>query len=252
MAPILEIKGITKKFGNLVALDNVDLDVDEEEILGLIGPNGAGKTTLFNVITGHYKPNSGKVVFEGKDVTGWPPHEIARMGIVKTHQIVRPFSDLTVLENVTVAALFGRERMSTRDARRKALEAIEFVGLSQKDDELASMLNVHEKKMLELARALAASPKIVLLDEVLAGLNPAEVANALDIVRRLRDERRITIIIVEHVMHAVMNIAERIAVLHYGRKIAEGKPEEVANDHEVITAYLGDPELALKFVRRER
>ncbi len=249
---ILKVEGVTKRFGGLVALSNVTFDVYREEILGLIGPNGAGKTTLFNVITGVYKPDAGRVVFKGIDITGWRPHKIARLGIARTHQIVKPFGDLTVLENTMIGALFGKrhKEISEDEARRIASEVLDFVGLGDKKDLPARVLNVQEKKRLELARALAEEPELLLLDEVLAGLTPTEVKKMLDLLERIRRERRITIIMIEHVMHAVMNLADRIVVLHFGRKLAEGTPEEVANNPEVVTAYLGDPELALRFVRR--
>jgi branched-chain amino acid transport system ATP-binding protein len=247
---ILSVKGITKRFGGLVALDNVSFDVRRYEILGLIGPNGAGKTTLFNVINGVYKPESGKVLFKGIDITGWPPHKIARLGIARTHQIVKPFPELTVKENTMIGALFGKRWLSEREASRIADEVLDLVELKDKADLLARSLNVQEKKRLELARALASEPELLLLDEVLAGLTPAEVSHMLEILRRVRKEKGVTMIMVEHVMHAVMEISDRIVVLHFGKKIAEGTPEEVANDPNVVTAYLGDPELALKFVKR--
>ena len=249
---ILRVEGVTKRFGGLVALSNVTFDVYREEILGLIGPNGAGKTTLFNVITGVYKPEAGKVYFKGIDITGWKPHKIARLGIARTHQIVKPFGDLTVLENTMIGALFGRrhKEISEDEARKIATEVLDFVGLGDKKELPARVLNVQEKKRLELARALAEEPELLLLDEVLAGLTPTEVKRMLDLLEKIRRERRITIIMIEHVMHAVMNLADRIVVLHFGRKLAEGTPEEVANNPEVITAYLGDPELALRFVKR--
>ena len=251
---ILRVEGVTKRFGGLVALNNVTFDVYREEILGLIGPNGAGKTTLFNVITGVYKPEAGRVVYKGIDITGWKPHRIARLGIARTHQIVKPFGDLTVLENTMIGALFGRrhKEITEEEARRIASDVLDFVGLGDKKDLPARVLNVQEKKRLELARALAEEPELLLLDEVLAGLTPTEVKRMLDLLERIRREKKITIIMIEHVMHAVMNLADRIVVLHFGRKLAEGTPEEVANNPEVITAYLGDPELALRFVRRLR
>ena len=249
---ILRVEGVTKRFGGLVALSNVTFDVYREEILGLIGPNGAGKTTLFNVITGVYKPEAGKVYFKGVDITGWKPHKIARLGIARTHQIVKPFGDLTVLENTMIGALFGRrhKEISEDEARKIATEVLDFVGLGDKKELPARVLNVQEKKRLELARALAEEPELLLLDEVLAGLTPTEVKRMLDLLEKIRRERRITIIMIEHVMHAVMNLADRIVVLHFGRKLAEGTPEEVANNPEVITAYLGDAERALRFVKR--
>lgn len=249
---ILRVEGVTKRFGGLEALSDVSFHVYRGEILGLIGPNGAGKTTLFNVISGVYKPDSGRVIFNGKDITGWKPHRVARLGISRTHQIVKPFGDLTVLENTMVGALFGKRSSSiTEDeARDIAMEVLDFIGLSDKTDLPARVLNVQEKKRLELARALASEPELLLLDEVLAGLTPTEVEHMLGLLRRIRREKGVTIILIEHVMHAVMNLADRIVVLHFGRKLAEGTPEEVSNNQEVITAYLGDPALALKFVKK--
>ncbi len=251
---ILRVENVTKRFGGLVALDHVTFSVKQGEILGLIGPNGAGKTTLFNVISGVYKPEEGRVIFKNTDITGWKPHKIAHLGIARTHQIVRPFGDLTVLENAMIGALFGKrsDEITEEEARKIAEEVLDYVGLGEKKDLPARVLNVQEKKRLELARALSAEPELLLLDEVLAGLTPTEVENMLILLRRIRLEKNITIIMIEHVMHAVMNLADRIVVLHFGRKIAEGTPEEVANNPEVITAYLGDPALALRFVKKFR
>ena len=251
---ILRVENVTKRFGGLVALDHVTFSVKQGEILGLIGPNGAGKTTLFNVISGVYKPEEGRVIFKDTDITGWKPHKVARLGIARTHQIVRPFGDLTVLENAMIGALFGKrsDEITEEEARKIAEEVLDYVGLGEKKDLPARVLNVQEKKRLELARALSAEPELLLLDEVLAGLTPTEVENMLILLRRIRVEKNITIIMIEHVMHAVMNLADRIVVLHFGRKIAEGTPEEVANNPEVITAYLGDPALALRFVKKFR
>ncbi len=248
----LEVDNITKRFGGLTALDHVSFKVYEGEILGLIGPNGAGKTTMFNVITGVYKPEEGRVLYYGEDITGLKPHVIARKGIARTHQVVKPFNELTVLENAMIGALFGTRhgQITEEEARSIAMEILEFVGLAEKAEEPAKVLNIQEKKRLELARALAEEPRLLLLDEVLAGLNPTEVARMLELLRKIRREKGVTMIMIEHVMHAVMNLADRIVVLHFGRKLAEGTPEEVARNPEVIAAYLGDPELALKFVRR--
>ncbi|MEB3780093.1 MAG: ABC transporter ATP-binding protein [Desulfurococcales archaeon] len=246
----LEIKGVTKKFRGLIAVNRVSFNVEKGEIVGLIGPNGAGKTTLFNVLTGVYKPDEGRIVYRGMDITGLKPHRIARLGIAKTHQVPRPFSDLTVIENVVVSALFGGRIKSTEEAVDKAIGVLRITGLEDKAELPAKVLNVQEKKRLELAKALSMDPELLLLDEVLAGLTPSEIEEMLELLRKLRSSQGITMIMVEHVMHAVMNIADRIVVLHFGRKIAEGTPEEVANNEEVITAYLGDPELALKLVKR--
>ena len=249
---VLIVKNVSKRFGGLVALEDVSFSVRGAEILGLIGPNGAGKTTLFNCITGVYKPDKGRVIFNGIDITGWPPHRIVRAGIARTFQVVKPFGGLTVKENVMIGALFGRhaDRIEREEAEEKAVEVLEFLGLKSKADLPASVLNIHEKKILEMARALAADPKLILLDEVLAGLTPKEVEDMLEVIARVRSERKISVIMVEHLMHAVMNIADRIVVLNHGRKIAEGRPEEVASNKLVVEAYLGDSKLALKFVRR--
>ncbi len=244
---ILQVTDIIKRFGGLYALDNVTFEVEQGEILGLIGPNGAGKTTMFNVINGVYPPQGGKVIFDGKDITGLLPFQVSKRGISRTHQIVRPLGELTVKENVTVGACYGHENHSLADAGNVADEVLEFVGLKDRTDMLASKLNVAQKKRLELARALAARPKMILLDEVLAGLNPSEVALMLDVIRKVRGQG-VTVLMIEHLMHAVMNVSDRVVVLDYGAKISEGKPQQVSNDPKVIEAYLGDPEVAKRFM----
>ena len=243
MKMVLQVNSVSKRFGGLLALSKITFDLPEGQILGLIGPNGAGKTTLFNVINGIYAPDEGQVIFLEKNITGKPPYELARRGLSRTHQIVRPLNDLTVLENVMVGSCFGSQGTGLSRASEIAQEVIEFVGLNVHSDQIAGSLNVAQKKRLEMARALAAQPKLLLLDEVLAGLNPAEISTMVEIVRRIR-ETGITIIMIEHVMHAVMNVSDRIIVLDYGQQIAEGTPEEIANNPKVIEAYLGDPKLA--------
>ncbi len=248
MTMILQVEGVGKVFGGLQALSDVTFDLPQGQILGLIGPNGAGKTTLFNVINGVYPPNGGRVIFNGEDVTGSKTYHMAHRGLARTHQIVRPLNELTVRENVIVGACFGREGHGLGQAGKVADEVMEFVGLAVRADQLAGSLNVGQKKRLEMARALAARPYLLLLDEVLAGLNPSEIAGMVEIVRKIR-ERGITIIMIEHVMHAVMNVSDRMIVLDYGQQLAEGTPEEVANNPKVIEAYLGDPELAERLMR---
>ncbi len=240
---ILQVNGISKRFGGLLALSKVTFDLPKGQILGLIGPNGAGKTTLFNAINGVYPPDSGKIIFLGEDVTGKKPYHLAHMGLARTHQIVRPLNELTVRENVMVGACFGREGNALKAAAEIAGEVLEFVGLGERASQLAGNLNVAQKKRLEMARALASRPHLLLLDEVLAGLNPAEIASMVETIRKIRAQG-ITIIMIEHVMHAVMNVSDRILVLDYGQQIAEGSPEEIVNNERVIEAYLGDPKLA--------
>jgi branched-chain amino acid transport system ATP-binding protein len=250
MSMLLQVQGVTKRFGGLQALTRVTFDLPEGQILGLIGPNGAGKTTLFNTINGVYKPEEGRIVFRGQDVTEKKPYHLASMGMARTHQIVRPLNELTVRENVMVGACFGHENQPLGDAASIADEVLEFVGLAARAVQLASSLNVAQKKRLEMARALAARPYLLLLDEVLAGLNPSEIDGMVQTVLKIR-EQGVTILMIEHVMKAVMNVSDRIIVLDYGEQIAEGSPQEIVNNPRVIEAYLGDPKLAERLMEEE-
>jgi ABC-type branched-subunit amino acid transport system ATPase component len=235
---LLEVKDLTRRFGGLLAVDSLNFSVSEGETVSIIGPNGAGKTTVFNLITGFYRPTRGEVIFNGKNLIGKKPHEVALAGIGRTFQIVKPLRGLTVFENVLVGAFARASHRS--EAKRIAEDIIQFTGLAALSDALAMGLSIGMRKRLELARSLATGPRLVLLDEVMSGLNPTESKEAIDLIKRLRDERGISAVAgVEHVMHVVMSVSDRVIVLNHGRKIAEGKPEEVAADKEVITAYLG-------------
>ena len=241
MTALLEVTNVSKRFGGVLAVRELDLHVEEGEILGLIGPNGAGKSTVFNLINGVQTPDFGRIVFRGADITGAPSYRIARRGLARAHQIVQPLAGLTVLDNCTVGACFGRENLPLAAAREVAREVVGIVGLGSQLDLMAGQLTTAGKKRLELARALSARPHLLLLDEVLAGLNPTEIEQMIDIVRGIR-QRGIAILIIEHVMRAIMSLSDRIVVLNLGAKLTEGAPREIAADPKVITAYLGEAE----------
>jgi len=240
---LLEGIGVNKYFGGVTALSNVSFHVDEGEIVGLIGPNGAGKTTLFNVIFGTYLPNSGLIKFKGEKITGLKPHQICRKGIARTFQITKTFAKMSVLENAMVGALFGRDsKDDLKSAREEAMRLIEFSKLTEKANMLVESLTSADARRLELARGLAAKPEVLLLDEVMAGLNPSEVNQAMELIKKIRDDMGVTVFMVEHIMKSVMGISDRVIVLANGQQIAEGTPKEVSEDPRVVEAYLGSEE----------
>jgi branched-chain amino acid transport system ATP-binding protein len=235
--PLLSLEGVTKRFGGLTAVHEVSLEVRSGDLLGIIGPNGAGKTTLFNVIAGYFRPEAGRIAFDGHDLTGRPAHAISRLGLTRTFQIVKPFGNLSVLDNVMIGALTRQPTL--RQARGDAERVIEACGLAPHATAAARALPLALRKRLEVARALATRPRLLLLDEVMAGLNPTELAAMVDLIRRLHGEG-LTLIVIEHIMAAMMRLARRIVMLHHGEKIAEGTPREIASDRRVIDAYLGE------------
>ncbi len=237
---ILEGEKVTKYFGGLAAVSNVDFYVGQGEVVGLIGPNGAGKTTLFNLISASLVPKPGVIKFKGKNITGKKPHKICRMGIARTFQTVKIFTNMPVLQNVLAGSFFGTSPgMSSADAAREASESLEFVGLSDMAALPARDLTLANQKRLEVARAMATRPELLLLDELMAGLNATEITEGMELVKKIRD-KGITIVMIEHVMKAIMNVCDRIIVLHHGEKIAEGTPQEIATSKKVIEVYLGE------------
>jgi branched-chain amino acid transport system ATP-binding protein len=238
---ILSGRQVTKAFGALKAVWNVDFDVKRGEILGIIGPNGAGKTTLLSMINGTLSLTRGTITFKDQVISGLRPFRIAEQGISRTFQIVKPFPGMTLLENVSIGALFGKDKIrDAREAREKTRAILSTVNLAGQENVAVENLNISERKRLELARALAMDPELLLLDEVMAGLNTTEISWIMDLIRKLNEEEGRTILVIEHVMKAIMGISHRIMVLHHGQKIAEGPPEEISNDENVISAYLGE------------
>lgn len=237
---LLEISNLTKNFGGLQVLQDVSFGLHAGEILGLIGPNGAGKSTLFNLITGAYLPNEGEIRFCEKSLVGLKPHRICKRGIARTFQLVRIFPSMTVLENVLTGAIYGRS-VGKKKALNEALECLEILNLLAAKDTISAHLTYSDRRLVEIARAIAAKPGLALLDEPLAGLNPTETKNIMVVIQRIRKERGISIIWIEHKMDAVFNVCDRIVVLDYGVKIAEGRPKEIAINNKVVEAYLGEP-----------
>jgi len=237
---ILEVRNLLKAFGGLVAIQKLDLEVQDGETIGLIGPNGSGKTTLFNLISGALRPEHGTIRFKGKDITGLKPHKICQVGIARTFQLTKPFAGMTALQNVMIGRMYGGDPdQNIKEAEEECNGILEFVGLRGKSLSVAATLGVVERKRMEIARALATKPELLLLDEVMSGLTPTEMEEALELVKTISNSG-ITLIIVEHVMKAILDISSRLVVLNYGEKIAEGAPQEVVNNEKVIEAYLGE------------
>jgi len=238
---LLDVNNLTKSFGGLMAVKDVDLRVGQGEIVGLVGPNGAGKSTLLNLISGVYRPDTGSIMFNGTDITRIPSYKVCKLGITKTFQLVHSFPEMTALENVMVGALFGDvDNGNMNAAKQKALELLQFVGFSRKKIyQPVKNLNLMELKYIQLARALATNPRLILLDEITTGLNPTENQQAIDLIKKMRSNG-ISVLMVEHIMRVIMGVSDRIVVLDYGEKIADGTPEEIANNETVIESYLGE------------
>lgn len=237
---LLKLEGVTKRFGGLVAVDHIDLEIDEGEAIGIVGPNGSGKTTLYNLISGVYLPDEGKIFFEGKDITMLPPYKRTPLGLARTFQIPRPFGSASVRENVAIGAMFGRAKADVDEALNIADEYLKLVGIYDLKDKEAKLLTPLEKKLMELARALAMKPKLLLLDELMAGMNPNDINRIIELVKKIKDKENIAVVsMVEHLMHAITKFAERVIVMHQGKKLIEGPTMEVLNDPKVIEVYLG-------------
>jgi len=236
----LKVDGLSKSFGGLKAVQGVSFDVESGEIIGIIGPNGSGKTTTLNLLTGFLKPNAGKIIFKGEDVAGLPRNQVCRKGIARTFQIIKPFLEFTALENVMVGRVYGQEpAKNLKVAAEESKSLLEMVGLLRKAEILAKDLTLMERKRLELARALATRPQLLLLDELMAGLNHAEAGEAMDLIRNIKNDLNLTILIVEHIVKAIVGLSDRIVVLNMGQKIAEGLPQEIIHNPQVIDVYLG-------------
>ncbi len=246
---LLQLAGLSKRFGGLPAVDNLSVSVRQGEVLGIIGPNGAGKSTLVGLIAGAIRPTAGKVIYQGKEINGLPANRRSHLGIARTFQITQPFTGLNIRENVMVGALFGRRHLGRREALRVADEVLARVGLAEKANLKGNQLTTADRKRLELARALATNPTLLLLDEVMAGLTPTEVAQAVALIREI-NQTGVTILVIEHVMQAITSVSDRILVMHHGSKIAEDLPEQVLSDQKVIEAYLGERYLRQRQAQR--